>query len=38
VVLDGVGHAPQREDSAATLSKITDFTGRIFSEGVENAA
>jgi pimeloyl-ACP methyl ester carboxylesterase len=38
VVLDGVGHAPHREDSAAALSKIADFTGRIFSEGVENAA
>ena len=38
VVLDGVGHAPHREDSAGTLSKIEDFTGRIFIEGVENAA
>jgi len=38
VVLDGVGHAPQREDPAVTLSKIADFACRIFSEGVEDAA
>jgi hypothetical protein len=33
-----VGHAPHREDSAGTLSTIADFIGRIFIEGVENAA
>jgi pimeloyl-ACP methyl ester carboxylesterase len=38
VVLDGVGHAPQREDPGVTLAKIADFAGRIFIEGVENAA
>ena len=38
MVLDGVGHAPHREDSAGTLSTIADFIGRIFIEGVENAA
>jgi pimeloyl-ACP methyl ester carboxylesterase len=38
MVLDGVGHAPHREDSAGTLSAIADFSGRIFVEGVENAA
>ena len=37
-VRDGVGHAPHREDPAGTLAKIADFAGRIFSEGVENAA
>jgi pimeloyl-ACP methyl ester carboxylesterase len=41
VVLDGVGHAPHREDSVTALSKMADFADRIFrvhGEGVENAA
>jgi pimeloyl-ACP methyl ester carboxylesterase len=38
VVLDGVGHAPHREDLAIILPKIADFADRIFGDGVENAA
>ncbi|HKS65150.1 MAG TPA: alpha/beta hydrolase [Xanthobacteraceae bacterium] len=38
VVLSGIGHAPHREDPAATLTAIADFAGRIFDQDVENAA
>lgn len=41
VILDGVGHAPHREDPAAALQKIADFADRIFrvhGEGIESAA
>jgi pimeloyl-ACP methyl ester carboxylesterase len=37
-VMDGVGHAPHREDSGLVLRNIADFAARIFPEGVENAA
>src|ERR1043165_6264424 len=41
VVLEGVGHAPHREDPATSLRTIAEFADRIFrvhGEGVENAA
>jgi pimeloyl-ACP methyl ester carboxylesterase len=37
-VLDGVGHAPHREQPEKILASVTEFAARIFSEGVENAA
>ena len=38
VILDGVGHAPHREEPATALRTIADFADHIFGEGVENAA
>jgi len=41
LVLDGVGHAPQRERPAETLSAVAEFADQIFRvhhEGIENAA
>ena len=38
VVLEGIGHAPHRENPAATLTTIADFAGRFFEQGIENAA
>lgn len=38
VVLDGIGHAPHREEPAEILPKITEFVAHIHGQDIENAA